>query len=434
MFSPSLDGQPLNVFSVNNPVQQKEVLLEEQTVPNDELNTVHLSFQEPVRWVTLRSGYVRSERTPARELYVLAGDTLMLVYAGEDRTWHIIKGKSRELNNTVSAIDSIADAFLFRLIGRPVSSGAIGAIRQLGEEPEIREAVSAHPFLATYLHYKRATLEIALKTNRTADLVQRYFNTFPSFVTSNPAWTDAFHLLFDHYIEEQFRLRHGNRLLEAFITGHPADAFLEALKSDTVLKNDTLLQWVFLNSLSEMRFSKNIPPKQLLLLVQDFKGKGITPEIESIAQELAGRISSSIRGTTIPDFSFTDAFSEKLFSLSGMKGKPVYISYYPELNRDCIRQLVQLNVLHERYEKDLRFVVIVGNAGLDELKHLAAQHRFRLLLTSLSSCDPVVSSLFESLWAPSFLLTDRYGNVWQSPAEGPETGVEVSFQGVIKMK
>jgi hypothetical protein len=52
----------------------------------------------------------------------------------------------------------------------------------------------------------------------------------------------------------------------------------------------------------------------------------------------------------------------------------------------------------------------------------------------MESCRPQLETIFLELNRIQFFLLDRYGNVFQNPAEGPETGIEDAFLNLIKMK
>jgi hypothetical protein len=55
-----------------------------------------------------------------------------------------------------------------------------------------------------------------------------------------------------------------------------------------------------------------------------------------------------------------------------------------------------------------------------------------LMVSEFASCSQSFSALPENLNSPGYFLINKSGKFFKAPAEGPETGVEDSFLGLVK--
>ena len=92
-----------------------------------------------------------------------------------------------------------------------------------------------------------------------------------------------------------------------------------------------------------------------------------------------------------------------------------------------------MQALHSKYGKEMRFVAIV-NEVLKKDQVSLLKNTPDIILGSMESCRVQLDAIFQEVNRIQFILLDRYGNVFQNPAEGPETGVEDAFLNLIKMK
>ena len=93
----------------------------------------------------------------------------------------------------------------------------------------------------------------------------------------------------------------------------------------------------------------------------------------------------------------------------------------------------QLHALQSKYGKEMRFVAIVNDVAKKNQVSLL-KNTPDIIIGSMESCKVQLDAIFQEVNRIQFFLLDRYGNVFQNPAEGPETGVEDAFLNLIKMK
>ncbi|MCC6768384.1 MAG: hypothetical protein IT240_05030 [Bacteroidia bacterium] len=53
-------------------------------------------------------------------------------------------------------------------------------------------------------------------------------------------------------------------------------------------------------------------------------------------------------------------------------------------------------------------------------------------MSTFDACIHLIPDVLESLAVPSYVLIDRKGNIWPSPAESPETNIEAAFLALIR--
>jgi len=155
--------------------------------------------------------------------------------------------------------------------------------------------------------------------------------------------------------------------------------------------------------------------------------------VKNEAERLSKRWSSQIKGKKFPDIQFWCFNSESDFSLSAMKGKPIYVALLPDYSMNSQLVIKQLQALNSKYGKEMRFVAIVNDVAKKD-QVLLLKNTPDIITGNMESCKVQLDAIFQEVNRIQFFLLDRYGNVFQNPAEGPETGVEDAFLNLIKMK
>jgi hypothetical protein len=169
------------------------------------------------------------------------------------------------------------------------------------------------------------------------------------------------------------------------------------------------------------------------LLLQFINKPNTNPIVKNEAERLLNRWGSQIKGKLFPDIQFWCFNSESNFSLSQMKGKPIYVALLPDNSMNSQLILKQFQAFHTKYGKEIRFVALVNEESKKEQVSIL-KNTPDIITGSMESCRPQLETIFLELNRIQFFLLDRYGNVFQNPAEGPETGIEDAFLNLIKMK
>jgi hypothetical protein len=275
-------------------------------------------------------------------------------------------------------------------------------------------------------------LEIASGLLPQVELFRRSFSVqVPA--PENPAWQRAFLAIFENDLLGRVQGKNGS-LFKETIQHQQLDSLQNLFQRGTFISDAQLLDWVVLYDLSQISATRELRLEDAYSLLLQLINKPQThPILKNEAERLSNRWSSQIKGKKFPDTQFWCLNSESDFSLSAMKGKPIYVALLPDYSMNSQLVIKQLQALHSKYGKEMRFVAIVNDVAKKDQVSLL-KNTPDIILGSMESCKVQLDAIFQEVNRIQFFLLDRYGNVFQNPAEGPETGVEDAFLNLIKMK
>ncbi len=306
--------------------------------------------------------------------------------------------------------------------------------RLLSISDSARHAVleSTDSYFKQWGTYIVSDLEIASGLLPQVELSKRSFSV-QGAAPQNPAWQRAFLAIFENDLLVRIQGKNAIEYKHA-IQKQQLDSLISQFQKDSFISDAQLLDWFVLYDLSQISTIRELSLQDAYsLLLQFLKKPNINPIVKNEAERLSNRWSSQIKGKKFPDIQFWCLNSESDFSLSAMKGKPIYVALLPDYSMNSQLVIKQLQALHSKYGKEMRFVAIV-NEVLKKDQVSLLKNTPDIILGSMESCKVQLDAIFQEVNRIQFFLLDRYGNVFQNPAEGPETGVEDAFLNLIKMK
>ena len=280
--------------------------------------------------------------------------------------------------------------------------------------------------------YIVSDLEIASGLLSQVELYKRSFSK-EAPAPENPAWQRAFLAIFDNDLLGRMQGKNAIHFKHA-IQKQQLDSLQNLFQQDTFISNPQLLDWLILYDLTQISSIQDLHLEDAYSLLLQFMSRPNTnPLVKNEAERLLNRWSSQIKGKVFPDIQFWCFNSKSNFSLSEMKGKPIYIALLPNNSTNSQLIIKQFQAFYSKYGKEIRFVSIVNEVSKKDQVSII-KNTPDVILGSMESCRPQLEVIFSELNRIQFFLLDRYGNVFQNPAEGPETGIEDAFLNLIKMK
>ncbi|MCC6768381.1 MAG: redoxin family protein [Bacteroidia bacterium] len=355
-------------------------------------------------------------------------DTIHLRYEPHQKLWQPTSA-NQGFYNKLDAIDTYVDQSLFRS-GRRGSIGAAQKTRLRADS--LRKAyTSENSCIENYAWFSAAFLEIASGVQTDSAFIDSIFRGRMSAML-NPAFAIVFHSVFDDLMLKKGKKNIEENWTNAFNAQQPALSFAKWVKGVSGVNNDTLLMMMMLNTIKELNSTNSISKANLLLILDDIVLDEPRKQWLNQIELLQRSIQYSMKGSPFPVFQFTDVKTGKLVSIEKLQGKPLYLVYLPSSNPDVIRNLLYLSALQKKYGKEMHFLAIVNHIGSNELAAMAQQQGFSFFMSTFDACVHLIPDVLESLAVPSYVLIDRKGNIWQSPAESPETNIEAAFLALIR--
>lgn len=407
------------VTKFSDPVVMKE-LLEYDGLLSKDFSPVTLSIWSPTQHFMLNVGEASAS------VYLSEKDSLWMEFDAKTETWKYIKGTSIALNKKIIKLDSLCDNSLLKFSILPAAR-RIKEMRYFADTLRKSTPFSSVDFYSVYLWYRTAYCEIVTDVRKRSELTKMFFSEQPHVF--NPAYMEAFRALFSGYVRQKLNSPSGDSLKQAMLTANHFQ-FWSELKRDTNLTNETVRDLIGLLGIYEEASNKQFDRKVLIELTRQFDRVEEEPEVSTIAKLMLYDWERFQKGKMAPDFSYQMNGERK--QLSALRGKPLYLCYYPVFDEETRRELLMLKGMYTRYKTEMNFLVVVRTSAQTALSRANAELSTGFDIVSFSDCSPEFVEICEQSLARTYMLIDRKGAIFQAPAEGPETGVEAAFLNLIK--
>ncbi len=354
-------------------------------------------------------------------------DTVWTDWIGKEERAIIRKGDSRELNLAMSAVDSLCDVRLLELL-------KFATIRRAKEvryfTDTLRKNYENHPLtpLRNYVFYRTAYVEIVAESDSRARLMQKYFEQDAE--PANVAWIESFRNLYNGFILQKLNARNGLKLQNALREKAWQPLWTE-FRSDSLAMHPEVREFAFLLGISQLRNQNGFRDVSFEWMIDSLMVQSIYPQVKQCAATIKTDWLKYAKGSEVPNFSF-NLLSGKAMRLSDLRGKPVYLCYYASFSQATYRELVMLQAFKERFKNEVEFLVVIKTSEKAGLNRALESIKNTLLVADFASCSDAFKDITETPNANGYFLINRKGQYYKAPAEGPETGVEDSFLGLVK--
>jgi peroxiredoxin len=395
-------------------------LLEYDGLLSKDFSPITLSIWSPTQNFMLNVGEASAS------VYLGERDSLWMEFDASKDTWKYVKGTSIALNKKIIKLDSLCDNSLLKFSMLPAAK-RMKEMRYFADTLRNSTPFNAADFYSVYLRYRTVYCEIVTDVRKRSDLARLHFSQ-PPYV-NNPAYMEAFRALFSGFVRQKLNGPTGDSLKQAMLTANHFKYWSE-LKRDTNLQDETVRDLIGLLGIYEEASNKQFDRKVLIELTRHFDSIEEEPEVSSIAKLMLYDWERFQKGKIVPDFSYQMNGERK--QLSSLRGKPVYLCYYPVFDEETRRELLMLKGMYTRYKTEMNFLVVVRTSAQAALSRANAELSTGFDIVSFADCSPEFIEICEQSLARTYMLIDRKGAIFQAPAEGPETGVEAAFLNLIK--
>ena len=367
----------------------------------------------------------------SKEVYVPINDTIDLHFDKTKSTFTLSNDVFKR-NARISELNSLIDYELNRFYKSRRLYSDKKRLVSISDSARFAALKSTDFYFKKWGSYICSDLEIASGLFSQVELYKRSFaNEAPA--PENPAWQRAFLSIFENDLLVRIQGKNAMEYKHA-IQKQQLDSLISQFQKDSFISDAQLLDWIILYDLSQISTIRDLRMEDgYQLLLKLINKPNCNPIVKNEAKRLSKRWSSQIKGKQFPDLQFWCLNSESNFSLSEMKGKPIYVALLPDNSMNSQLVIKQFQAFHSKYGKEMRFVAIVNDVT-KKAQVSIIKNTPDIIIGSMESCKVQLDAIFQEVNRIQFFLLDRYGNVYQNPAEGPETGVEDAFLNLIKMK
>lgn len=367
----------------------------------------------------------------SKEVYVPINDTLVINY-DKKKSQFTLSHDVLERNARIAEFNSMIDLELARFYKSRRSFTDKKRLLLISDSARFAVLESTDSYFKNWGSCICSDLDLASGLLSQELLIKRSF-TGIDHAPQNPAWQRAFLAIFENDLLVRLQGKNGIRYKRA-IQHQELDSLQHLFQVDTLVSGLSLVDWLVVFDLYRASNIREIQFEDAYQLLIKFKEQTdlnslLKSEIERILTFWGPRI----KGTPFPDFPFWCLNSHAEFRLSALQGRPIYVALLPDNSTNAQLVLKQLQAFHSKYGKEMRFVALVD--GIREKDQTAfLKNTPDVFIGTMESCRKSLEGIFPELNRIQFFLLDRYGNVFQNPAEGPETGVEDAFLNLVKMK
>ena len=347
----------------------------------------------------------------------------------EFRTDLIIYGDSTELNARIIDFNTQFDEFWGKNYESFVTHSVQKDLDSFRLKIRKRYEKVNHKYFKNYVDYSFAVL-YENTGMRHLQLARDYFYEKP-ILYSNYEFMEFFNQFFTQYLKKRFVTENGEILI-AYINEQPDLQGLKAnLKSDPLLKNDSLAELVILKNLFELYYVPGFSKKNIISLIEEISGTTANKQHQLIGKHILQVIHLLEAGEKAPNFTMRDK-NGNFRTLSDFNGKYIYVMFFSMYSTQSIQELRLIEKLNEKHGKDLVFISICveENRAL-LLNFLKKNKKYNWIFLQAENCKQVREA-YNVKAVPLAFFIGKDGNLLSSPSPLPSEGIEQKLNQIFK--
>ncbi len=286
-------------------------------------------------------------------------------------------------------------------------------------------------FFDNYVFYRDAQIS-ALPRLRATRAITRDFFRGRNIEFANPAYWEAFDLVYRDFLPEYIRSKAGRELLG--VMQQPAftfDQMRDALMQDTLFNstasdhelNTLFCETLLLKSIYDGSYSGKYSDTKIDSLLVGAYLSTTSQEIRNIARNILEKRNHLKPGTLAPDFTLLDTKGNEV-KLSSYRGRFVYLGFFHTQNYQCLKDFPALSGVEKKYKGDVVVVGIMTDEDADKLDDFFDKRKMEWKALSFTAQQSVVID-YQISSVPAYYLIDPDGKIAIANAPGPDESVEV---------
>jgi hypothetical protein len=409
---------------ISNPITQQEKIISKSA----------LSKSKPVKWdfqVNETNHFYLYCDDSVKEIYFDNTSQLKLFYDYNNKSITWLDKTNEGLNKEIEQLNESVNNFITRYF-----KGFAGRLPQAETKKFIEQlnnqfSNTGITYFKIYLHYRKAYLERISGIRNFRSLADEYLNKAP-FLYAHPAYLDFLNIMTEAYFELLLAGKHGNDVRTSIYEQKSYSNLYQIMMRDTTWSNEPIRHVILLNGLKQLCYNKEFDKAEVVMMIQSAAEKIKLAPLDEWAKALYKQSSKFIKGNPAPNATFTNADGKQI-NIKQLKGKPLYISYFPKAGVYAQTELTKLKSLNSRLQSKIIFITIIDGLPLDRLDNFVRRGNYDWMI-GITGKNDNFKEVYEAGDFQAFYLIDARGNTFQIPAEAPSTDVEMQFPALLKIK
>ena len=214
-----------------------------------------------------------------------------------------------------------------------------------------------HPtdFYDTYLFYSWGLLEKIVYQKYTDLLYHKYLDN-EYVLYEHPAYMQFLHEFYNNYLRTSIHITQ-TELRSIINENGTYRSLFNFLGKDDKLVNEKIRELVMIDNLMQLYEDENFSKKNILSILQEIAQQSHFPEHKVMASNAIYMVTHNASGTNFPFPSFIELNGSK-FNWKKIENKWIYIHFFNLNCIDCIREMMIIKDLKQKYNDHIEFVSV----------------------------------------------------------------------------
>lgn len=428
--APQHAGKLIELYTYLDFISEKKYLLAKDTIAEDGSFRLQVDNEETlfcILFVEELYSHIYLQNDQDYELALPSSDSTRNLRFNEfiPADVVILNPEKDSLNYSIKDLNSEVDIFIETNAMRILKRSAKVQADSFNLKMSRRYFKLDNTYFAQQLQFNLALIDLMTGHSK-KELYNRYLKNTPLHFRG-----EAYMKFFNEFyadILSSFAFREEEIKMILAIENSELDSLDAILSSHEFLKRDDVRELAMLQGLyfSQVngRFKKEQVHPILKRVVQEskFQDHRIT------ALNLLEKSNFMKAGTLAPDFQLQSLEGETV-SLSDFKGKYVYLDFWATWCAPCIRSMIVMRELHEKYKEQVEFVSISLDQKAKKARSFVEKNEYSWTFLDFSN-QPDIKTKYGIVAIPSYFIIDPEGKLLVSPGPSPEGGAERYFSRI----
>ncbi|MCQ2286404.1 MAG: TlpA family protein disulfide reductase [Bacteroidales bacterium] len=286
---------------------------------------------------------------------------------------------------------------------------------------------SSTDFYTAYLYYTFASLEQSMFEKYPDTIYHKYLDN-EYLMYGNPAYMDFFNTFYDNYLYTSKHISK-NTLTET-INDNPnyLNLFNEVGK-DPLLQNERIRELVIIKNLGQFYSHPDFDKGHIIKLLDYIYTNTHFPDHKIIIQNLINKLQQFQVGKDIAKVALKEV-SGADFKLNKPSGKWTYIQFFNSSCEDCIREMMILKELQQKYADSLQIVSISVDFNFSKFSQFRQTYDNKLFDWKFVHFNNNYDWLeqLQLISLPEYLILSPDGKLYKRYAATPDKGAALYFK------
>lgn len=256
-----------------------------------------------------------------------------------------------KINKFERVLDNAIDTYSPNIIG-DISPADYDSIQKVIKN-RFQLQYSPTSFYKSYIYYTLGSLERVILIKNRDSLYHKYLDN-EYVLYENPAYMNFFYEFYAEYLTSSPKIDQ-KELLKSINEDGLYRSLFNVVGKDSYLVNEKIRELAIIQNLSQLYENKRFSRKNIEAILQEIATTTHFTEHKLIAENVLSQLHEFVDNNRI-DFSQMKTANGANFNLDDYKGKWVYVQIFNTDCMDCIREMMILKELHEKYKDSVAFV------------------------------------------------------------------------------